>query len=82
MNEDDAINVRSTIELRDNMGLKVVAEGVDHAETLQLLETWGCDIAQGYYISRPLPTDKLEVWLNAQPLALKPPLHLLPAAMA
>ena len=75
-------SLSSTIELAHNMGLKVVAEGVDHAETLQLLQTWGCDFAQGYYISRPLPTDTLEAWLNAQPLALKPPLHLLPAAMA
>ena len=65
--EDDAIIVRSTIELGHNMGLKVVAEGVDHVETLQLLQTWGCDIAQGYYISRPLPVDKLESWLNAPP---------------
>ena len=60
---DDAIIVRSTIDLGHNMNLKVVAEGVDCEETLQLLDKLGCDIAQGYHICRPLAVDKFEQWL-------------------
>jgi EAL domain-containing protein (putative c-di-GMP-specific phosphodiesterase class I) len=45
------------------MGLKVVAEGVENEETLALLKGWGCDLAQGYFISRPLPADKLAEWM-------------------
>lgn len=62
--QDDAMIVRSTIDLAHNMGFKVVAEGVDHAETLAMLATWGCDIAQGYYICRPLAVPELERWLD------------------
>lgn len=61
---DDAIIVRSTIELGHNMSLKIVAEGVDNEESLNMLKNWGCDIAQGFYISRPLPADKLVAWLH------------------
>ncbi|MBI2803326.1 MAG: EAL domain-containing protein [Gammaproteobacteria bacterium] len=60
---DDAVIVRSTIDLGHNMDLKVVAEGVDCEETLQLLGELGCDIAQGYHICRPLAVDKFEQWL-------------------
>ena len=61
--EDDAIIVRSTIDLGHNMGLRVVAEGVENQEALSLLKSLGCDFAQGYYISRPLPPDQVECWL-------------------
>ena len=61
---DDLVIVRSTIELGHNLGLKVVAEGVEDKATLDKLEQLGCDLAQGYYISRPLPAEKLEVWLQ------------------
>jgi diguanylate cyclase (GGDEF)-like protein len=47
--------VRSTIELAHNLGLKVVAEGVEDPATLQRLRDWGCDRAQGYAIGRPVP---------------------------
>ena len=50
----DATIVKSTIELAHNMGLTVVAEGVEHAAALQLLRTLGCDLVQGEYISGPL----------------------------
>jgi diguanylate cyclase (GGDEF)-like protein len=52
--------VRATIELGHTMGLRVVAEGIEDAETLQLLVGLGCDLAQGYYISTPKPADELE----------------------
>lgn len=62
-NDDDGIIVRSTIDLAQNMGLKVVAEGIENQETLDLLLILRCDIAQGYHMSRPLPVRELELWL-------------------
>ncbi|MDX1721771.1 MAG: EAL domain-containing protein [Pseudomonas sp.] len=64
---EDAVIVRSTIEMSHSLGLKVVAEGVELACSLRLLEHWQCDVAQGYLISRPLPAEAFEAWL-AQPL--------------
>lgn len=49
----DAVIVRSIIQLAHNLGLKVVAEGVENREILRTLVTMGCDMAQGYYISHP-----------------------------
>ncbi|WP_300653243.1 EAL domain-containing protein, partial [Pseudomonas sp.] len=63
----DAVIVRSTIEMSHSLGLKVVAEGVELACSLRLLEHWQCDSAQGYLISRPLPAAAFEAWV-AQPL--------------
>lgn len=54
-NRNDGLLVRSTIELAHQLGLKVVAEGVEDAECLDFLTDAGCDLAQGYLISRPLP---------------------------
>ncbi|WP_426135800.1 EAL domain-containing protein [Pseudomonas sp. PWP3-1b2] len=65
---EDAVIVRSTIEMSHNLGLKVVAEGVEYAHSLRLLERWQCDTAQGYLISRPLSADAFEAWV-ALPLS-------------
>lgn len=54
-NRADAVLVRSTVELAHELGLKVVAEGVEEAECLDYLRSIGCDMAQGYLISRPEP---------------------------
>jgi diguanylate cyclase (GGDEF)-like protein/PAS domain S-box-containing protein len=54
-NKHDFMIVRSTIELAHNLGLKVVAEGVEDMETMDILREMGCDQVQGYYISRPQP---------------------------
>jgi EAL domain-containing protein (putative c-di-GMP-specific phosphodiesterase class I) len=59
-NESDATIVRSTIELAHNLGLQVVAEGVEDAEALERLAGYGCDFAQGYFIGRPSPA--AEFW--------------------
>ena len=59
-----AVIVRSTIELGHNLGKKVVAEGVETEEVWNLLTVLGCDTAQGYYMSKPLPADKLMQWLR------------------
>ncbi len=65
-NRDDAAIVRSTIDLGHNLGLRVVAEGVETAETAALLRQLGCDLIQGYYISHPLPAAELGPWLRAR----------------
>jgi EAL domain-containing protein (putative c-di-GMP-specific phosphodiesterase class I) len=51
--------VRATIELGHALGLRVVAEGIEDRATLDLLARAGCDLAQGYFISRPMPADHL-----------------------
>jgi EAL domain-containing protein (putative c-di-GMP-specific phosphodiesterase class I) len=57
--ENDRIMVRSTINLGHELGLKVVAEGVEDAPTLELLRSLGCDYAQGYLIGKAMPVDQL-----------------------
>jgi diguanylate cyclase (GGDEF)-like protein len=60
--ESDHAIVRSTIDLGHNLGLTVVAEGVETQETLDELARYGCDLAQGFHIARPRAAD--ELWLN------------------
>ena len=62
--ENDAVIVRSTIDLARNLGLRVVAEGVESAETMDALAELRCDVAQGYFISRPLDFQALSVSLR------------------
>ena len=61
----NAAIVRSTIELGHNLGLTVVAEGVETDHELVELRRFGCDAAQGYYFARPMPAEALEKWLGA-----------------
>ena len=63
-NDNDAIIVRAIIDLAHNMGYRVVAEGVEDKDTLDLLEILGCDLAQGYYVSPALTQNDLMEWLN------------------
>jgi EAL domain-containing protein (putative c-di-GMP-specific phosphodiesterase class I) len=60
---DDAFIVRSTIDLGRNLGLEVVAEGVETEAVWDQLTLLGCDVAQGYYLSRPVPAAELTQWL-------------------
>ncbi len=64
---EDAVIVRSTIEMSHSLGLKVVAEGVEYDHNLDLLRRWNCDTAQGYLINKPLPASLFESWVR-QPL--------------
>ncbi|WP_343638126.1 EAL domain-containing protein [Roseateles sp.] len=61
---DDAKIVRSTIELAHNLGLSVVAEGLETAKQWTLLQTLGCDQGQGYILSRPMPAEQFAQWLR------------------
>lgn len=61
--ENDAMIVRSIIDLGHNLGLRVIAEGVENQEIWNHLVTLGCDAAQGYYISRPIPASEMGRWL-------------------
>jgi len=68
----DSVIVRSTIDLGHAMGLKVVAEGVEDESTLHTLRALGCDLAQGYLLSRPLPAREFREWLATQAPAMTP----------
>jgi EAL domain-containing protein (putative c-di-GMP-specific phosphodiesterase class I) len=61
--EENLVIVRSTIQMAHNLGLKVIAEGVEDAAALALLERLGCDEIQGYFIARPMPAEQLADWL-------------------
>jgi EAL domain-containing protein (putative c-di-GMP-specific phosphodiesterase class I) len=60
---DEAI-VRSSVDLARNLGLDVVAEGVETEQTWHHLATLGCDQAQGFFFARPMPADELPTWLQ------------------
>lgn len=64
--ERDAVIVRSTVEMSRALGLRVVAEGIETAAAWERLRSFGCDQAQGYYLSRPVPADELTPWLLAR----------------
>ncbi|WP_285352609.1 EAL domain-containing protein [Pseudomonas sp. ME-P-057] len=72
---EDAVIVRSTIEMSHNLGLKVVAEGVEYEHSLRLLEHWQCDTAQGYLISRPLNAVAFEAWIARSQLPPRMTMH-------
>ena len=63
----DALIVGSTIELAHNMGLIVTAEGVEDQETLERLRALGCDVVQGYLLSRPVGAVELAAWIRTTP---------------
>jgi diguanylate cyclase (GGDEF)-like protein/PAS domain S-box-containing protein len=65
----DAAIVRSTIYLAHNLGLTVVAEGVEDKAAMDLLAGYGCDSVQGYHLSRPCAAEELTTWLTDSPYA-------------
>ncbi len=75
--EQDAIIVSSTINLAHNLGLRVVAEGVESRAVLNILRDEGCDEAQGYAISGPLPAEAVDIWVSKHPMRTLdcPPVH-------
>ncbi|MEO9238125.1 MAG: EAL domain-containing protein, partial [Jatrophihabitantaceae bacterium] len=69
--------IRTIIGLGDALGLRIVAEGIEDQATLDELRALGCDIAQGYYISRPMSAADLTTWLLREPMEISPRLRLL-----
>jgi len=71
-NKDHAVIVQSIIDLAHNLGLKVIAEGVEDIDVWNMLLEKKCDYMQGYYVARPMPSDEFDAWLShwrAQPLS-------------
>ena len=60
---EDAAIVRSTLELTRNLGLRMVAEGVEDQATWDALAAMGCELAQGYHLARPMPAGEATAWL-------------------
>jgi EAL domain-containing protein (putative c-di-GMP-specific phosphodiesterase class I) len=67
--DSDAAIVRATIDLGRHLGLRVVAEGVETDEVLSSLAELRCDVAQGFGLSRPLPIEELNRWLDERAAA-------------
>ena len=63
-NDDDEVIVRSTVDLGHNLGLRVVAEGVESEADWARLAALGCDSAQGYFLSKPIPADEVEALIS------------------
>ncbi|MEM8800617.1 MAG: EAL domain-containing protein [Pseudomonadota bacterium] len=66
-NPSDQVIVKSTIDLAHNLGLKVVAEGVESEAHLDMLHDMSCDIAQGFFIGRPMMDERFQSWLAHAP---------------
>ncbi len=60
---DNSVIVKSTIDLAHNLGYRVVAEGIENKTTYAILQAYNCDIAQGFFMSRPLSAAEIENWL-------------------
>jgi len=69
---DNAIIVKSTLELAHTLGLKVVAEGIESERVLRMLEALKCDMAQGYFIAKPKSAEDLTRWLTESDWVTKP----------
>ena len=63
-NDNDAVIVRSMIDLAHNIGMQVVAEGVEDKQSYEILTAWRCDAVQGYYISQALESEEFALWLR------------------
>jgi len=68
---DDAAIVEAVLGLGKHFNMKVVAEGVEDEEQLNFLKSQGCDIAQGYYISKPLSSEQYQLWLERWPYGVQ-----------
>src|SRR5674536_239437 len=69
MTEDrsNALIVHIVVDLGHNLGLTIVAEGVETAQALTALAGVGCDVAQGYHLGRPMPVDAFDTWYATRP---------------
>jgi EAL domain-containing protein (putative c-di-GMP-specific phosphodiesterase class I) len=58
--------VQSTLDMGKNIGLEVIAEGVENAQQAHLLKQMNCNLIQGYYLAKPMSVTKFEQWLLSQ----------------
>jgi diguanylate cyclase (GGDEF)-like protein/PAS domain S-box-containing protein len=72
----NAVIVTSVVDLGHNLGLKLVAEGVETESALSALRGLGCDVAQGYFLSRPISADAFDIWCAERPVAAARPQHI------
>ena len=70
--KQDSMIVRTIIDFGHNFGLNVVAEGVETKEVYDTLANLGCDVVQGYYVSKPLTCENLKAWFSSAPFKIKP----------
>lgn len=68
--ESYALIVKSTIDLSHNMGLTVIAEGLESEDSLDLLKSYGCDIGRGFLVGRPMPFAGLLHWIGILKLGI------------
>jgi len=66
VSKQSRVIVKSAIDLAQNLGLVACAEGIETAEVLDVVRQLGCDLAQGYYISRPISADQAGAWLREE----------------
>jgi diguanylate cyclase (GGDEF)-like protein len=78
-NPEFATVVRSAIDMGHGLGLKVTAEGIETEQAAARLREFGCDIGQGYWYARPMPTDDLQAWLAGKE---RVPIIAIPVAFA
>ncbi|MEC5191482.1 diguanylate cyclase (GGDEF)-like protein [Arthrobacter sp. MP_M7] len=71
--------VVSTIDLAHSLGLEMTAEGVEDAQAFRALSDYGCDLAQGYFMSRPVPPAELDAWLISHALLPSPDKYAVPS---
>jgi len=71
VSENDDVIVNATINLAHNLGFKVTAEGVESAEIMDKLKSYGCDVAQGFYLSKPAAVSDFDNWMDNSEWKLK-----------
>ncbi|MDD3370822.1 MAG: EAL domain-containing response regulator [Alphaproteobacteria bacterium] len=64
-NNDQAVIAKSIIDLGHNIGLRVIAEGIEDERAWDLMREKGCDLAQGYFVGHPMPAQELATWMDA-----------------
>ena len=75
VDENDAVIVRSIIDLAKNLGLHTTAEGVEDANSMVTLRAYGCDTVQGFFVMKPAPVEAIDEWLATQPVDRMPVLQ-------
>jgi predicted signal transduction protein with EAL and GGDEF domain len=79
---DDLAIVRAVISLGHDLGLRVVAEGVEDERSWRILQDLECDLVQGYFLARPMPAEQMTAWLRDRMSSFATRLHAEPAAGA